>query len=95
MDENLIPGFSLVPESLVEKDKKEDILIPGFSPIKPDGDVEKQKVVAKETPAPAATKENQAGNGDSQLEKSGSDLSDQPEIKKLKINFKKTLNTLI
>jgi len=50
MDENLIPGFSLVPESLVEKDEQENISIPGFSPIKPDGDVEKPKVVATKTP---------------------------------------------
>ena len=89
MDENLIPGFSLVPESLVEKDEQENISIPGFSPIKPDGDVEKPKVVATKTPAPAATKEDQAGSGDSQSEELGSDLSDQPEIKKADTQFQK------
>ena len=87
MDENLIPGFSLVPESLVEKDEKEEILIPGFSPVKASGEVEKPKAVA--TGAAPVTVEKQAvENGDSPSVEAGS-VSLEEEAKRNESQFEK------
>ena len=87
MAENLIPGFSLVPESLVEKDKKEEVLIPGFSPVKASGEVEKPKAVATGA-APVTVEKKAVKNGDSPSEDSGS-VSLEEEVKSNDSQFEK------
>ena len=62
MADNLIPGFSLASEKLVEKDKKDETLVPGFTPVEESKEVEKQEAVTEETANVAAESQSSMGS---------------------------------
>ena len=99
MSENLIPGFSLVPNSLVEDQQT----IPGFTKAEPEkvpvprqsnfvkADEKKKKAAVEETaPAPTTAKEveKKVKDGDSQLKVGGSE-SQEDKLKKADTQFDK------
>ena len=99
MSENLIPGFSLVPNSLVEDQQT----IPGFTKAEPEkvpvprqsnfvkADEKKEKAAVEETaPAPTTAKEveEKVKDGDSQLKVGGSE-SQEDKLKKADTQFDK------